>query len=126
MASHFSLSRPVVRVKLLLSVYSVPRLNTLRVTQYVHPHPYIQVAYRYNPQGGRIASVEDEINVPIALSAFRDKKRIKLVSATNVFTYPCHGCPDMTFAVDWALNNNYLSIYPRHVLKQPHSVFQVG
>ena len=24
----------------------------------------------------------------------------------------------MTFAVDWALNNNYLSIYPGHELRQ--------
>ena len=31
-------------------------------------------------------------------------------------------CPDMTFAVDWALSNNYLSIYPfLPILTPPHT-----
>ena len=32
---------------------SAPQLNTLRVTQYVHPHPYIY-KYRYSPYSERI------------------------------------------------------------------------
>ena len=31
--------------------------------------------------------------------------------------------PDMTFAVDWALNNNYLSIWPQELELHANKIF---
>ena len=52
----------------LLLLLQHPPLNTLRVTQYVHPHPCLW-KYRYNPQGGRIACTATAFNDPSVQAA---------------------------------------------------------